>query len=100
MQVQSVIYVLQITPRDLANAAKPIAQGASVESERLRRSVVVPAAIQIMGERRDQIGVLLAVIAQQRTQPFHHEVVNLWPVASVIKDAVKAEVLEVSATVW
>src|ERR1700741_2234726 len=98
MQVQSVIYVLQVTPRDVANAAKPIAQGASVDSERLGRSVVVPAAIQIMGERRDQIGVLLAVVAQQRTQPLHHEVLHLWPIASAIKDAVQAEVLEPSAT--
>jgi len=63
MQVQSILDVLQVTPRDVANAAKPIAQGASVDGERLRRIVVIPAAIQIMGERRDQIGVLVAVVA-------------------------------------
>src|ERR1700756_3112334 len=100
MQVQPILDVLQITPRDIANAAKPVAQSTSVDGERIRRTVGVPAAIQILGERRDQIGVLLAVVTQQRTQPFHHEVVNLWPIASAIKDAVHAEVLEASATVW
>src|ERR1700755_2766129 len=100
MQVQPILDVLQVTPRDVSNAAEPIAQRTSVNSERLRRPVVVPAAIQILSERHDQIGVLLAVVTQQRTQPFHHEVVNLWPIASAIKDAVHAEVLEASATVW
>src|SRR5690349_13924898 len=99
MQVQSILDVLQVTPRDVANAAKPIAQSAPVDTERLRRVVVVTAAIQIMSESRDQIGVLRPVIAQQRTQPLQHEVVNLWPIASPIKNAVQAEVLEASATV-
>ena len=99
MQVQSVLDVLQVPPRDVANTTKPIAQSASVDTERLGCSIVIPAAIQIMGERCDQIGVLLAVVAQQRTQPFRDEVVNLRPIASAIKDAVQAEILETSAAV-
>ena len=76
MQVQSILDVLQIPPRDLADAAKSVPQRALVDGERLRGVVIVRAAIQIVGGRRDQIGVHLAVVAQQRTQTLHHEVVE------------------------
>jgi hypothetical protein len=64
VEVQTSIHILQITTADVADPPQPIAQSAAMNLKRLCGQIVVSAAIELVPERLDQLGMFGAIVVE------------------------------------
>jgi hypothetical protein len=92
VQVESGVDGTQVVAADLPDAPKPVAERAAVDQQRPRRGVIVPPALEVLQERRDQIRPVRRVVVEQRPEPLPDELGQLPVVGAEGEQTVEPEI--------